>query len=190
MSRELKHLVECECVCWPRGGRVWARASCRPWPCSCCTLLGGVCALTGHADRVSRWRVKRGAGGLLLLGVGRNQLATDARLDSYLCKNNNIHQSKHYFSVHLQYFYLSIKHIIDQTWEQKTAPLWLLCTLPIHLAINIIHFKQHDIYHDTHEAIFNMYQRYILFGFRLNKLDMFTNFMGILMVKIPLPKQL
>ncbi len=47
------------------------------------------------------------------------------------------------------------------------------------LGLCIVYFKRYDTYHDTHEAIFDMYQRYILSGFRPNKLGMFTNFMGI-----------
>ncbi len=42
----------------------------------------------------------------------------------------------------------------------------------------IVYFKRYNIYHDTHDAIFNMYQRYILSGFRPKKLDIFTNFTG------------
>ncbi len=32
------------------------------------------------------------------------------------------------------------------------------------------YFKQYNTYHNTHEAIFNMYQRYIMSGFRPKKL--------------------
>ncbi len=39
-----------------------------------------------------------------------------------------------------------------------------------------ISFILSDTYHDTHEVIFDMYQRYILFGFRPKKLDIFGNF--------------
>ncbi len=38
------------------------------------------------------------------------------------------------------------------------------------LELCIIYFKRYDTYHDTHEAIFDMYQRYILSGFKLKKL--------------------
>ncbi len=47
------------------------------------------------------------------------------------------------------------------------------------LGLCIIYFKRYDTYHDTHEVIFDMYQRYILSGFRPNKLDISTNFMEI-----------
>ncbi len=43
----------------------------------------------------------------------------------------------------------------------------------------ILYFKQYDTYHDTHEAILNRYQQYILSGFRPKKLDMSTNIMKI-----------
>ncbi len=33
----------------------------------------------------------------------------------------------------------------------------------------IIYFKRYDTYHDTHEAIFDMYQRYILSSFFTKK---------------------
>ncbi len=47
------------------------------------------------------------------------------------------------------------------------------------LGLCIVYFKQYDTYHDTHEAIFNMYQRYVLSGFRLKKIDTSKNFTGI-----------
>ncbi len=43
------------------------------------------------------------------------------------------------------------------------------------LGPSIIYFKRYD----THEAIFDMYQRYILFDFRQKKLYISTNFIGI-----------
>ncbi len=47
------------------------------------------------------------------------------------------------------------------------------------LGLCIVYFKRYDTYHNTHEAIFDMYQRYILSGFRPKKLYISTNFMGI-----------
>ncbi len=38
--------------------------------------------------------------------------------------------------------------------------IWSVC-----LSVN---FKQYDTYHDTHEVLFDIYQRYILSGFRPN----------------------
>ncbi len=38
---------------------------------------------------------------------------------------------------------------------------------------------RYDTYHDTHEAIFDMYQRYILSGFRQKKLICSQNLLGI-----------
>ncbi len=46
----------------------------------------------------------------------------------------------------------------------------------------IVYFKLYDTYHNTHEAIFDMYQQYILSGFRQKhliypkKLRTFSNF--------------
>ncbi len=47
------------------------------------------------------------------------------------------------------------------------------------LGLCIIYFKRYDTYHDTHEEIINMYQLYILSGFRPNKLYISTNLMEI-----------
>ncbi len=38
------------------------------------------------------------------------------------------------------------------------------------LGLCIVYFKRYDTYHDTHEVIFDMYQRYIWSGFKPNKL--------------------
>ncbi len=38
------------------------------------------------------------------------------------------------------------------------------------VGLYIIYLKQYDTYHDTHEAIFDMYQQYILSGLRQKKL--------------------
>ncbi len=43
---------------------------------------------------------------------------------------------------------------------------------------SIIYFIRYDTY-DTLEAVFDMYQQYILSGFRPQKLVMSTNFTGI-----------
>ncbi len=48
-----------------------------------------------------------------------------------------------------------------------------------HLGLHIVYFMQYDTYHDTHEAMFNMYQWNIFSGYRQKKFDMSTNFMGI-----------
>ncbi len=37
------------------------------------------------------------------------------------------------------------------------------------LGLCIVYFKLYDVYHDTHEAIFDMYQWYILSGFSPKK---------------------
>ncbi len=49
----------------------------------------------------------------------------------------------------------------------------------LNVRLCIVYFKQYDTYHDTYKAIFNMYQRYILSGFRQKNLHISTNFMGI-----------
>ncbi len=46
------------------------------------------------------------------------------------------------------------------------------------IGLCIVYFKWYDTYHDTDEAIFDMY-RYILSDFRPQKLDISTNFTGI-----------
>ncbi len=47
------------------------------------------------------------------------------------------------------------------------------------LELYIVYLKQYDTYYDTHEAIFYMYEQYILFSLIPKKHDMSTNFMGI-----------
>ncbi len=42
------------------------------------------------------------------------------------------------------------------------------------LGLYIIYFKWCNVYHDTHELIFNTYQQYILFSLRPRNLDMAT----------------
>ncbi len=46
------------------------------------------------------------------------------------------------------------------------------------IGLCIVYLKQYDTYHDTHEAIFDMYQQYILSGFRPIQFYISTNFMG------------
>ncbi len=48
------------------------------------------------------------------------------------------------------------------------------------LGLYIIYFKQYNTYHDIHEVIFDIYQRYILSGFRQNKIDISTKSQWIL----------
>ncbi len=46
------------------------------------------------------------------------------------------------------------------------------------LGLYIVYIKRYDTY-DTDEAIFDMYQQYILSDFRPKNLDISTNFSGI-----------
>ncbi len=50
-----------------------------------------------------------------------------------------------------------------------------------------IYFKRYDTYHNTYVAIFDMYQWYILSGFRPKQLDVYKFHwnLGILITKIP-----
>ncbi len=65
--------------------------------------------------------------------------------------------------------------------------MWLSTYAPyssqLEIGLCIIYFKRYDTYHNTHEAIFDMYQRYMLSGFRPKKIDISTNF-SILMAEI------
>ncbi len=58
----------------------------------------------------------------------------------------------------------------NSTYHQEVQKTFGLC---------IVYFKRYDMYQDTHEAIIDIYQRYILFGFRQKRLDISTNFMEI-----------
>ncbi len=55
------------------------------------------------------------------------------------------------------------------------------------LGLCIIHFKRYNTYHDIHEAIFDMYQQYILSGFSPPKIIylQISKEFGNLMTKIP-----
>ncbi len=59
------------------------------------------------------------------------------------------------------------------------------CSIPTQYLIGlyIVYFMWYDTYHDTHEAIFNMYQQYILSDFRPKNL-IFHKILGILLTKI------
>ncbi len=52
-------------------------------------------------------------------------------------------------------------HVLEY-WEHNQYTHSCLCQL----GLCIIYFKRYNTYHDTYEAIFDMYQRYILSGFR------------------------
>ncbi len=72
----------------------------------------------------------------------------------------------------------SSRKFIPNKERYKVMHISMQCPLAADLRLYIIYFKWYDAYHDTHEAK-NMYQWYILSGFRPKKLDRSTNFTGI-----------
>ncbi len=80
--------------------------------------------------------------------------------------------------------YLYNVHNVRSSEGLPLTSIYIIVLLSIRLCI--FYCKWYDTYHDKHEAIFDMYQRYILSGFR-QKLDISTNFhrnLGILMTNL------
>ncbi len=63
---------------------------------------------------------------------------------------------------------------VSRTYVEKYMLIFLVKGYVL-LGLCIIYFKRYDTYHDTHQAIFDMYQRYILSGFWPRKVDISTN---------------
>ncbi len=80
----------------------------------------------------------------------------------------------------------SLQIIHELASSDVSIPSQSLNCIVLPLSLYILYFRRYDTYHDTHEVIFDVYQRYILSGFRpktwyVHKFD--GNF-GILMTKL------